>query len=150
MQIYRVTVRVHREILEFIMSNEEALEVFDSGSVIQIDGKNFGVKDALKYALTFFTNLKKIAVIKKEPKVKIESGTDEDIKKKIIDLCKHRNIPYDCHFGTYTHGIIKLKFSDGMVCKKFNFCVYNGGGYKDFKSGKTGFWTDLFRMVKVA
>src|SRR5574344_415037 len=128
MQVYRVLSRVHREILEFISSNDEALEVFDSGSVIQIDGKNYGVKDALKYALTFFDDIRKVSVVKKEPKMKIESGTDDSIKEQIISLCKKLKIPYNDRFGTYTHGIIKLKFSDGIITQKFNFFVYNGGG----------------------
>ena len=145
MQIFRILKKIHKQFLEFILNDEDANNYFSNDSIITFENKTYTFKDAIKYALLNFNIIKKIKMpnvsFKKEDQI-----SNNDIKRQIINFCKDNEIPYSDKFGFYQQALIKLKLSNKLKSKRWATYIYSGGGFRDFKTGTTGYYTEILKL----
>ena len=152
MQIRRHLTALMVKMLKSLLKGDKLEKYFDEDYMITVEGVSYTLRSALEYYLiTAEFDLKEDKVKKalKDYKkvvnghVNASAYTKDELKMVIDSWCKSQGIPYSFYTG-YSKAIAKLKVDCNLkMHKQYKVWLYEGGGYKDFYSDKTGYITDF-------
>ena len=139
------------KLLTALLKGDRLETYFDTDYTISVDGIVYNLRSALEwYLLTSQEDLKEDPkkAIKSTAKivrgkVNVHAYTKDELKIIIDNWCKINGIPYSFNTGYYK-SIAKLKIDvEKVKHKQYKLWIYEGGGYRDFYSGETGYITNL-------
>lgn len=152
MQIRRHLDKLFVKLLRSLLKGERLETYFDEDAMIMMDGVSYTLRNALEYYLiTVEDNIKddKTKKALKDYKkyinghVNVAAYTKDELKIVITEWCRSKGVPVSFSTG-YFKGVAKLKVDCEMaIHKQYKTWIYEGGGYRDFYSDKTGYITDF-------
>lgn len=148
MQMRRHLKKMQIKIITGLLKGDRIETYFDADYMIEIDGNRFALRGALEYYLItlkdqfddeFKTHKNKYV----NGHANVAAYTRDEMREVIDSFCKANGISYSFDTG-YFRSIAKLRADcDLRSHKTFKMWIYEGGGYRDFYSGTTGYITDI-------
>ena len=140
------------KLLTSLLKGERLETYFDADYMINIEGSYHNLRSALEYYLLTSQEDLQDTLSKKtckatqkiiKNKINVHAYTKDELKIVIDSWCKANGFPYSFSTGYYK-SIAKLKIDvEKNKHKQYKLWIYEGGGYRDFYSGETGYITKL-------
>lgn len=141
--LYKRARKNHITLLQNLLKDNILEDYFDCSYVCEINGQVFSLRKAIESWLAR-------AQMSETYKSRKKSISDYEILDKIEQMAATMNIRVKKAVN-YCNAIVALKCNYLLSSKRhFDLYVYSGGGFKDFSTGQTGYYTDLLKLAGIS